>query len=153
MCKNYQFILSLIFGVMFVCGFAVAQETHLQCRGKKTYLGEKPTEAIYEVSFDANKKVVISMTQGIAQGCFQDDISQSSGCDCKVTKETISCFSSAVGLKNLSHKVLSSFTINRFSGRMQTQRTDSGTDVTTGKDYFYSVSGELTCEKLTASKF
>lgn len=132
-----------------------AKPVSLLCKGEVQYAGEGPTSRTYEVEFDDQKNDLLSMTKELSMGCtldVNDEHSKALSCNCKVTKEEISCRSVVLGKKFVSHRHEDNFTISRKTGRLTTSYSFIGKDVN-GANFSFFRSGELTCEKFTSKKF
>ncbi len=134
--------------IVLISSFSYAQEFRLVCKGIVKWSGdEKPVEAIYELIIDEKNGTIPSFTVGLAPGCFESEYT-SGVCSCKVTKSAISCESESRLKKSPSFLSKESFTINRYTGKMQTS-----TSAFAYNKYVSSSSGELTCEKIQSKKF
>lgn len=132
-----------------------AKEVQLLCKGEVKYIGEKPSTRVYEVAFDDQKNEVLSMTTELSKGCTleaNDEISRTRSCNCKVTKNEISCESITEGKKFTSHLHQDNFTINRRTGRMTTSYSFTGKSID-GSDFSFFRTGELQCERFISNKF
>jgi hypothetical protein len=149
-------ISAILLIALTICAQANAKEIELQCKGVEIF-SEKhvvtdKSQKNYVIVFDDVKKTIPIMTVGLAKGCFKSEHLKSTKCECKVTEREISCESSATGITNPSLSTQQSFTINRFSGQMNTYGSMMG-KTGDGQDFYSSTAGDLSCEVLTKKKF
>ena len=148
--------IAFLLGILMICAQVNAKEVELLCKGVEEF-SEKlvvtsKSQKDYTVVFDDLKKTIPIMTVGLAQGCFKSEHEKSTKCNCTVTEREISCESSTVGITNPSLITQNSFFINRFSGKMRTSGSMMGKNVD-GQGFYYSSTGDLSCEVFTKKKF
>jgi len=147
--KKLLFIFLLV-----ISNLVLSKEINLLCKGqeKDFSTGRLDTGRTYEITFDDVKKTVPIMTTGLVLGCFPDQYYKSTKCVCSVTEREVKCDGSIVGTKG-NYTGEQSFVLNRYTGKLMTNRTLSGTELDTGKEFFIGTSGDLSCEVLSKKKF
>jgi hypothetical protein len=144
--KIYQFFLFTTISI----GNCYGTEVNLMCSGVEGFYsdkaGSKKLTGKIEVIFDDTSKKLISVNRDRLFGCFESGADYSNSCDCQVTEASISCLAKST---NPKENFISTQTIkiNRVTGVL------SFGEVTSGKDFFISRSGDFDCQAYTTKKF
>jgi hypothetical protein len=144
----------LFISLLALSNLTFSKEIQLFCKGQErdSLTGKNEIYKTYELTFDDVKKTVPIMTVGLIQGCFESDHFNSTKCVCKVTEKEVTCEGAYRGASgNLTGE--QKFLLNRYTGMLMTNRTLTGKDSNSGKDFFIGTSGDFTCEPLSKRKF